>query len=65
MLMGLETIEFNLVIVMTSEIFRGVGVVFVLVLLFRVTGGKQSQLLVLGLSLEFDKNLAQPLTRPT
>ena len=34
MLMGLETIEFNLVIVMTSEKFGGVGVVvgFVLVI---------------------------------
>ena len=58
MLMGLETIEFNLVIVMTSEIFRGVGVVFVLVLvlLFRVTGGKQSQLLLLRLRLKFDNS---------
>ena len=58
--MGLETIEFNLVIVMTSEKFGGVGVVvgfvLVLVLFFRVTGGKQSQLLLLRLRLKFDNS---------
>ena len=36
-------------------------VVLVVVVLALVTGGKQSQLLVLGLSLEFDKMLLKKL----